>query len=104
LSSSAGDGFLNAAERALTGALIGALAANDYDAIGYAVVDTATDCRDAAFDKKAPGTDSRVLSEGSTYKVCVRLSDTAGNPPVHGASATFVTDYTPPVAVMTGAP
>ena len=84
-------------EHQATTALAGALVATGYDLAEYAVATNATTCNGALTYGAMPlGNDSGVSVQGASYKVCVKLTDTAGNSPAYGASGAFVALLTAP--------
>jgi len=95
----ASDGYINASEHTVSTAIASNLVGTNYDSAKYAIVIAATTC-DAAltYNSSIPGADSvDIATDGATYKVCVELSDVAGNPKAYGASATFLFDATAPI-------
>ena len=105
LSATAIDGWINSTELSGAGTLTGTLTASGYTSHQYDLVTSGTDCTAASYDAdgvtpSVNGTD--LNTEGETYKVCVLLTDTAGNP-TYGASATFGLDTLAPT-VAAGAP
>ncbi len=94
---SAVDGFLNIVEHAASTDLVTAVVGSGHDAADYAVVANATACSGVGTWGALPRSDAAafVVSEAS-YKVCVRLTDLAGNPAAYGASLAIVYDVTPP--------
>ncbi|MEI6832971.1 MAG: hypothetical protein WCL28_03175, partial [bacterium] len=100
----AADGYINAAEHAATSAIVGNLVGANYDTAKYAVVTAVTTC-DASltYGPSVPQADSSDLAvDGEAYRVCVELSDVAGNPKAYGSSATFTLDVTAPTFVSVG--
>jgi hypothetical protein len=98
------DGYLNAAERALTNDLVGGLVASGNTSTGYAVVASATTC-DAAvtYLGSVPKNNSGSMGPDSDYKICVDVSNVSGH--AYGSSATFTLDTTAPaIASLAGMP
>ena len=94
----AADGYINVAEHATSSAIVGNLVGSNYDAAKYAVVTSVTACdSNVVYGAAVPQANSSDLSvDGESYKVCVELSDVAGNPKAYGTSATFMFDVTAP--------
>lgn len=95
----AADGYINAAEKDLTNAIV-ALTASNYITVHYSPVldDTSSiTCDDSKTYSSTmpPAIDATPSADGS-YAVCVRLSDEAGNT-TYGKSQTIVRDIVPPV-------
>lgn len=95
----AADGYINPGEHATSVAVVGSLVGSNYDAANYALVSSTTTCDgNLTYGPSIPlANDSGIAVDGDAYKVCVELSDVAGNPKAYGSSATFVYDATPPV-------
>ncbi len=95
----AADGYINPNEHATSAAVVGNLVGANYDAANYALVSSTTTCDgNLTYGPSIPSADdSGIAVDGNAYKVCVELSDVAGNPKAYGSSATFVYDTTPPV-------
>jgi len=90
LAGAASDGYVNAAERSLTTTLVGTLTAAQYDATAYSLVTAATACDGQLTYGTAPSADSpQLLGADGSYKICVKVTDNAQNPPGYGASSTF---------------
>jgi hypothetical protein len=85
-------------EHATSAALVTNLVGTNYDTAKYAVVPSSTTCgASVTYGASIPtADDTAISSDGATYKVCVELSDNAGNPKAYGTSATFVYDATAP--------
>jgi hypothetical protein len=86
------DGYLNPVEHATSAASVTNLVGTNYDTAKYAVVPSLTTCgASVTYGASIPtADDTAISSDGATYKVCVELSDSAGNPKAYGASATVV--------------
>lgn len=87
----AADGYLNASDHALTNAIAGNLQGAAYTSAGYKLVSSGTAC-DGALSYGAMPLENNTsdMSSDGTYKVCVRLVDTAGNSPAYGSTSNFV--------------
>lgn len=96
LAGDATDTFINLAERSTTNPLITNLTGSGYDAAGYKLATLATTCDGALTYGAIPNSDSVDFGADGSYKVCVKLSDTAGNA-AYGASSTITLDATAPV-------
>ena len=82
----AADGFINAAEKLLTSVLVGSLVGADYTTAGYVLVTSATACDGSLTYGALPQNNSGTFVADGSYKVCIKLSDTAGNTPAYGFS------------------
>ncbi|MBE7436959.1 MAG: hypothetical protein HS115_00790 [Spirochaetales bacterium] len=96
LANDATDGYINNAERASTAALGGSLTASGYDTAEYKLVTNVTTCDAVLTYGAMPTSDSVDFGANGSYKICVKLSDNAGNV-VYNASASFTLDATLPV-------
>src|SRR5205823_5795476 len=88
----------NAADRLLTNALVGPLTASGYATDAYKLVTAATTCNGSLTYGSAgvfPADNSTDFGADGTYKVCVKLTDTAGNV-TYGASTSIVKDTVAP--------
>lgn len=91
------DGYLSVADAAGTTDLARTLVASHYDTAAYALTLSATACTSGlTFGGMPQNNDGGIGVDGSSNKVCVRLTDTAGNAAAYGASAGFVRDTTAP--------
>lgn len=90
------DGTINAVDHALTNDLAGTLVASGHDTAAYRVVTAATTCDAALTYGAMPKDDSSQFGASGNYKVCVKLSDAAGNPAAYGNTGNFAYDVTPP--------
>lgn len=91
------DGFINFTENALTNDLVSGLIAAAYDTVQYKLVTDASTCSAVATWGTLPKSNDTEFSSQGLYKVCVKLTDTAGNTPTYGASAAFEFDTVSPV-------
>jgi hypothetical protein len=96
LTNDVSDSWLNATEHATTNALAGNLTASGYTAAQYAVVTSATTCNAGVSYNSMPQSDDASLAHGGTYKICVKLSDAAGNISYGTSASTFQTDFNAP--------
>ena len=96
LANDAGNGYINAIERLNTFPLVGTLSASGYDTAQYKLVLDSTSCNGPLAYGAIPQSNNPEFGTDAGYKVCVKLSDIAGNT-AYGASATFQLDTTPPV-------
>lgn len=98
------DGYLNIAEHGTSDPLVEHLVAANYDTVKYAVAGDATTCNGSlTYGLAIPlANDAAIANDGAGYKICVELSDVAGNPKVYGSSASFVLDITAPVFTSLG--
>jgi hypothetical protein len=97
LASSVADGYLNADERSLTNGLVGGLVATGHDMISYVVVPATTNCSSSlSYTPLIRRNNTSEITTDRSYKVCIKLSDYAGNNSDYGSSAVFVVDTTAP--------
>ena len=95
LANEAVNGYINDSEKALNNALV-SLSGENYDSDDFAIVASATTCNESVtYNFASIPLISEVGSEGS-YKVCVKLSDLAGNTPAYSGSDSFEKDITAP--------
>lgn len=101
LSGPAIDGYINTTEHASSTAIVANLVGTYYDTAAYAVVTAATPCNaSVTYGSVVPAAHSGdISSDGASYKVCVELSDAAGNPKAYGASSSFTYDNTAPAFI-----
>ena len=93
------DGYLNASDRSSGSNLIAVdtLVGTNYDTAAYKVVTSATTCdSNLQYSTAIPRTTNSALTTDTTYKVCVKLTDTASNPPAYGSTNQFTQKITPP--------
>ena len=98
-----GDTYLSSAETADTNAIVSTPTVSETNTYttAYAVVSGSTTCSaSVTYSATAPNATDVPGSDGS-YKVCVSVTDAAGNVG-YGESATFTKDTTPPVITLTG--
>jgi len=96
LANDATDGYINAAERSNTSVLAGTITATGYDSAAYKLVTSATTCDNGLTYGANPQSDSADFGANGNYKICVRLSDNAGNV-IYNASSSFALDASVPV-------
>lgn len=96
LANDAADNYINATEHGGTLDLASAAAGTSFDTAAYVLVAAATTCDNSLTYGSVPKENSATLTSDGSYKVCVKLSDTAANPPAFGESAPFDFDATPP--------
>lgn len=99
LANAAADGYINATDHALTTTLSTTATGSNYDTLQYGIQVTATACSAlGTWNSSLPQADSANLAvDGSTYKVCAKFTDNAGNPAAYGNTADIVYDITAPV-------
>ena len=77
------DDFLNASERGMSNPLV-ALSASNEDTIEFTITSGASCAAATAYSEAVPlSNDIRISADGA-YKVCVKLTDNAGNLPAYG--------------------
>jgi hypothetical protein len=100
----AGDGtdaYINLAERSNTSALVTAAVSPDAAGIKYVLVDSAASCSSAAgYATSIPASNNAGFTAQGTYKVCVEMTDAAGNKG-YAASASMTLDSIAPTATTT---
>lgn len=105
LANGASDLVVNQADVTANQAIVSGVVGSGYDDVIYQVFSAATTCSSETYTASAntiPTTGSiSALADGS-YKVCVKLTDKAGNSPAYGASASFTLDKTAPAAGNAG--
>ena len=100
------DGVINAGDIAVSMPLLSSVAGADHDTIEYAVVSGGTACDAATYSSfsmgdnstAVPKTDTVVFISGTTYKVCARLSDHAGNAHAFGSTPAFFVETVRPIS------
>ncbi len=90
------DGYINITEHATSNALAGNITGTGYDTAAYKLATDATTCDGNLTYGAMPGSDSADFAGDGDYKVCVKLSDNAGNTPAYGATSAFTLDITAP--------
>ena len=98
LANEAADTYISAADALIASDLIDSLVASGHDTVGYKLTTAATTCDGAlTYGASIPQNTSGDFGGDGAYKVCVELTDTAGNTPAYGASATINLDKADPV-------
>ncbi|MCX6123933.1 MAG: hypothetical protein NTV34_04180, partial [Proteobacteria bacterium] len=100
------DFWLNSAEHALTSDLGGSLVASGQTTSTYAVVTSATNCDVGVTYGAMPKADDGAITDGGTWKICIKLSDAAGNITYGAGTGTFQSDFGIPAftgVALTGA-
>ena len=82
--------YLNAADRSSTNPLIANVTGSGQTTVEYTVTSSGTTCSAATgYGSSVPlSNDSQVTTDGA-YKVCVKFTDEAGNPPAYDDSVTL---------------
>lgn len=81
------------------------LIGSSFDYSAFVVVNSATTCDGTlTYSPAIPSPDSEVLQNSDTYKVCIRLTDKAGNTPAYGSSLAFTYDSSELVAQLNNLP
>jgi alpha-tubulin suppressor-like RCC1 family protein len=99
------DRFVNASEKSRDDDLVGNLVASGQTNVGYKVTTLGTACDvNLSYDYAIPKLSAigNTLISGSTYKVCIALSD-ANGATAHGSSPSFIADFDPPQLSLTSA-
>jgi len=96
LGSLVSDGFLNATEHAGLSDLALNVDGSNYDVATFALANSTAACDASLTYLDTIKANHSTLQDAITYKICVRLEDSAGNAPVYGATATFTTDFGAP--------
>ena len=91
----------NVADQTAASALVASVSAANHDSLGYAVVLAATTCDSSlTYNSTTPKTDSASFTADGAWKVCVKASDSAGNTPAYGSSASFTRDVVRPTSAV----
>lgn len=102
LANDVADAVLNQTEIGLNSVLV-AVTSTGGDVTEYKITDSATTCDGAlTYGPTALSGSSDIVNEG-TYKVCVKLSDYAGNPTVYSSSPNFTVELPPVITSFNGA-
>src|SRR5207244_3598842 len=97
LANDAADGCVTTSEKALTKNLGGTLTGSGYDTAAYKLTTSATTCDNAlTYSATMPKDNSTDFGSDGAYKICVKLTDNAGNTAAYGASGTITLDTTAP--------
>ena len=98
LSGDATGGYINIAERSNATGMMGAITAAGYDTVNYALVANTITCDDniLTYSTTAPQSNAGAFGADQVYKVCLKLTDNAGNPDAFGASPTITLDTVAP--------
>lgn len=106
LANAASDGFVSYNDKIDNPfGLVSNLIGSNFDISEYAIVDSAVTCDSSlTYSRAIPSPDSEVFINSGTYKVCVKLTDIAGNTPAYGSSSTFSYDNTELVALLNNLP
>ena len=103
LANAAVDGYLSAADRALTTAISGTATTTGADSVYYAVIQSASNCGSGvtfgASGVKPDANTADITLDGS-WKVCVKVVDAAGNAADYGSSAAFTVDTVNPSSTV----
>ncbi len=92
LANTALDGYVNASERSATSGITGTLTASGQNSTEYKVALAVSECLSLnGWSLSAPLANDAGITADNTWKVCVKLSDTAGNI-TYGASGNFIVD------------
>ena len=102
LANSASDGYINAAESSSTDAISGSAVSSGADSTQYRVAASSSACASlTGFSGSVPAINDAIITGDGSWKVCIRLADTAGNV-TFGASSTIVRDTVAPA--LSGTP
>lgn len=97
LANDAVGGYINLAESANANDLLTNMVASNYDSVGYKLVTAATACTNAlVYGAAIPKSNSGDFAVDGGYKVCIELTDNAGNPADYGSSGNITLDKTVP--------
>lgn len=103
LSGAGVDGFINVVERAATLDLVSAAEGTHYTTVTFAL-STKTCDANLNYSDLVPSSNDVGMAVDGTYRICVQMSDTAGNPPAYGASPDFIVKTSTPGAFLLTAP
>ncbi|NDE18078.1 hypothetical protein EBZ80_24480, partial [bacterium] len=92
LANDAADGYINDAEKSATSDLIAAPVTSESSTLEYKVVASSVACdSQSGYGGAFPKANDAALGSDGTYKVCVKMTDAAGNTG-YGASPAFIRD------------
>jgi hypothetical protein len=96
------DTYLNLSDHQGSLALVNSVVASGQDTLSYAVASSLASCNGSlAYSATIPKSDDAAMSADGSWKVCVKASDTAGNPDSYLGSSTFTRDVTKPTSTLT---
>ena len=89
--------YLSAADRLINSVIVTAVVPSEASTVRYAIAPNATACSSAAgYGSAVPAANSSQITVDGTYKVCVELTDSAGNIGYSSSATTFVVDTAAP--------
>ena len=99
LANDAVDGYINAADHLLTSALSTAAVGTNYNTLQYGIQTAAGLCSAVGvWNASIPLANTASLAvDGTSYKVCAKFTDAAGNPAAYGNTPNFLYDVTAPI-------
>ncbi|NBQ52650.1 MAG: hypothetical protein EBU49_03595, partial [Proteobacteria bacterium] len=90
-------GYLNASDRSGTSAIVTAAVANETSTYNYVAVASSENCSAAVgYQSSRPLANTTQITSDGTYKICVKMTDTAGNVNFAQTGSTFEVDTVPP--------
>ena len=90
-------GYLNASDRSGTSAIVTAAVANETSTYNYVAVASSENCSAAVgYQSSRPLANTTQITSDGTYKICVKMTDTAGNVNFDQTGITFEVDTAPP--------
>ncbi|MGE0172668.1 MAG: LamG-like jellyroll fold domain-containing protein [Oligoflexales bacterium] len=96
LANEAVDGYINIADRSTTNALVGAITGSGYDVVEYKLTSSATTCDGSLTYGAMPTGNSSDFGSDGNYKICVKVSDYAGNGIAYAGTSPIVLDTIAP--------
>jgi hypothetical protein len=97
LANDAADGYITLADFSNINPLSGSVVGSGYALAEYKITPANNSCSDnPTYGATIPLSNSTDFTSDGSYKICVRLSGTAGTSPAYGSSAAFVVDRSVP--------
>ena len=96
LSGDLADNSLSAADFLLATAAASAPVGTGFDSAAYKIITDADPCDGDTGYGSMPNQNDAAFVDGNSYRICAKLSDTAGNPDAHGTTASFSVDTAVP--------
>jgi hypothetical protein len=103
LANTALDGYLSLADRSLGTSISGDAAGTGVDNAHYAVILSTSNCGSAVSFGAAgvkPAANTASITADGSWKLCVKVTDSAGNPADYGSSIAFVVDTAKPSSTV----
>ncbi|MCX6117714.1 MAG: hypothetical protein NT027_09245 [Proteobacteria bacterium] len=101
LTGASADSYINASDATGASAIVTAAVGSDYDTAAYSLTTNATTCDGSLTYGAIPNTNNAGFSSDGSYKVCVKMTDTAQNTAAYGQSNPVTRDVTNPTSTVT---